>query len=149
MKSLFNATDNAELIVRINRLTAGRKPEWGRMNVAQMLAHSQAPLKVAFGESKVKRSFVGMLFGRIAKKKLSRDEPWQHGMPTDKSFIMLDKHDFEEEKKKLIALVERFAQSGPAGISNEMHPFFGKLKTEEWDKLMWNHLNHHLKQFGL
>ncbi|HTR82249.1 MAG TPA: DUF1569 domain-containing protein [Bacteroidota bacterium] len=148
VKSLFNPIDNAEMLARIDRLTAEMKPQWGKMNAAQMLAHAQAPLKVAFGESRLPRSLFGLLFGRIAKRKLSGSEPWQHGMPTEKSFVVSDERDFEEEKKKLVSLVKRFAGSGQRVIVNNLHPFFGRLTADEWDRLMWNHLDHHLTQFG-
>jgi hypothetical protein len=69
-------------------------------------------------------------------------------MPTDKTFIVSDQRNFGEEKKKLLALIERFVRLGPNGISKEKHPFFGKLTPDEWGGLMRNHLNHHLKQFG-
>ena len=149
MKSLFNQSDNKEIVDRINTLTPGSGSKWGKMNVSQMLAHAQVPLKVAFGELKLQRTFTGFLFGWIAKKKLTREGEVRRNMPTDKNFVVTEQRNFEEEKDKLIVLVRRFVQSGPAGISREMHPFFGKLTMDEWDKLMWNHLDHHLRQFGV
>jgi hypothetical protein len=148
MKSLFNPSDNKEIIERLDRLTTDAKGVWGKMNVSQMLAHAQAPLRVAFGELKLKRSLIGFLFGPIAKKKLSTEVPWERNLPTDKNFVVGEQRNFEEEKKRLAALVQRFAQSGPPGILNDTHPFFGKLTVNEWDRLMWNHLDHHLRQFG-
>ncbi len=71
MKSLFNPTDNQELIARINRLSADSKAEWGKMSVDQMLVHAQQPLKVAFGELRLKRSLAGFLFGSLARKQLA------------------------------------------------------------------------------
>lgn len=148
MKSLFNPSDNKEIIERLNRLTPDAKSVWGKMNVSQMLAHAQAPLRVAFGELKLKRTLTGFLFGPIAKRKLSTEVPWQRNMPTDKNFVVGEQRNFEEEKKKLASLVQRFALSGPGGIVSDTHPFFGKLSVNEWDRLMWNHLDHHLRQFG-
>ncbi|MEP6513238.1 MAG: DUF1569 domain-containing protein [Parafilimonas sp.] len=29
------------------------------------------------------------------------------------------------------------------------HPFFGKLKAEEWRTLTYKHLDHHLRQFWM
>jgi len=26
--------------------------------------------------------------------------------------------------------------------------FFGPLTADEWDRLLWKHLDHHLRQFG-
>ena len=82
MKSLFDRQHNDEIIERLNLLTPETKGVWGKMNVSQMLAHTQQPLKVAFGELKLKRSLVGILIGPIAKKKLSSEEQWQRNMPT-------------------------------------------------------------------
>ncbi len=119
------------------------------MEVAQMLAHAQRPLMSAYGELKSKRGLMGILFGKMAKKKLAGDQPFQKNMPTDKSFLVTDQKNFEEEREKLILSVQRFIQVGPEGIAKEPHPFFGPMTPEEWDRLMWNHLDHHLRQFGV
>jgi hypothetical protein len=150
MKSLFNSADNKELINRINSLTPSSQAQWGKMNVSQMLAHSQEPLKVAHGELKLKRSIMAVLLGGVFKRKLTKDEqPFSRNLPTDKAFIVVDQKEFEQEKNKLVKLVEKFVQAGPAGITKEAHPFFGKMTPKEWDILQWKHLDHHLNQFGV
>jgi hypothetical protein len=148
MKSIFNPTDNQLFIDRINQLRPDSLAKWGKMDVAQMLTHLQQPMRVAFGELKLKRTFIGFLLGRIAKKKLTIEEPWKRNMPTDKHYVIIDKRNFEEEKLKLIALVQRFPIEGKNAISKGPHPFFGPLTPAEWDALTANHLNHHLTQFG-
>jgi len=149
MKSVFNPSVTKEIIDRIESLTPDAQAEWGKMNVAQMLAHAQEPLKVACGELKLKRGFIGILFGSLAKKSLLKKEPFKKHLPTDPNFIVKDNRNFEEEKDKLISLVNRFAKDGPEGITKDPHPFFGKLTVEEWDTLQWKHLDHHLRQFGV
>ena len=149
MKSLFNAPDNQEVIDRINALSPASKPLWGKMQAAQMLAHAQQPLKVALGELKLKRGVMGFLFGKMAKKQMLAEGDLKRNMPTAREFLIRTDVLFEEEKKKLIALVQRFYQNGPQGLMKDDHPFFGKLTTEEWDKLQYKHLDHHLKQFGV
>ena len=148
MKSMFNSRDAEEVIARINALRPDSAANWGKMDVAQMLAHCQQPLRVATGELKLKRGIFGFLFGKMAKKKLFGDQPWDKSLPTDKHFIIADPRDFSTEKEKLIGLVSRFSVAGPAGVPTDPHPFFGKMTAEEWDRLTWNHLNHHLGQFG-
>ena len=69
MASLFVSADNAEILRRIRTLRPDTPSKWGKMDVAQMLAHAQAPLRVATGELNLKRSLVGLLFGRLAKKR--------------------------------------------------------------------------------
>jgi hypothetical protein len=149
MKSIFNAADNADFIKRINKLSPSSQALWGKMNVGQMLTHSQTTLNLAIGDLKLKRAFIGFLFGKIAKKKLLNDEPLEKNLPTFREARIKDERDFEEEKAKLTDLIKRFQKVGPDGLIKDPHPFFGDLKPEEWDKLNTKHLDHHLRQFGV
>jgi hypothetical protein len=151
MKSLYNSFDNQEIIDCINKLTPGSAAKWGKMNVSEMLAHTGITMKTALGEVKGKRNLMGILFGNIVKKKITSDDtPFKQGLPTDKKFVMVgsDK-EFETEKKNLIASVQKLAQLGPDGVSKDPHPFFGDMTPKQWDVLMWKHLDHHLRQFGV
>lgn len=150
MKSLFNLADNNEVIVRIEKLDASAHAAWGKMNVAQMLNHCQEPIMVAFGQKQHKRQLIGMLFGKMAKKQiLDNDKPLKKGLPTSPGFAIKDEHNFETERTKLINLVRRFAEKGPAAITKNIHPFFGKMTVHDWNKMMYKHLDHHLRQFGV
>jgi hypothetical protein len=149
MQSLFNLDDNQAILNRIYLLQANNKAKWGKMNVSQMLAHCQVPPQIAFGEKKIKRSFLGILFGGMVKRSLMKPGPFKQNLPTAPDFVMNGEKNFEEEKIKLAKLVKRFAEQGPDAIVNEPHPFFGKLTKQEWDILNWKHLDHHLRQFGV
>jgi Protein of unknown function (DUF1569) len=151
MPSLFHNADNQHLIARLSQITPDTPAQWGKMNAAQMVAHCCVPLQVAFDEVRLKRGLIGVLFGWLAKRKLAKpDKAWDKNLPTDPNFVMLGKNpDFETEKMRLIGLISRFASQGPNAITKEPHPFFGKLTPQEWDQLQWNHLNHHLTQFGV
>ena len=148
MKTLLSVSDCEEMIRRIHGLHPDSKPEWGKMSVAQMLAHCRTPLRVASGELRLKRSLIGLLFGGLAKKKLVAPEPFKRNLPTAKEFTVKDPRDFAIEKANLIAEVQRFTQRGADGITKEPHPFFGKMTVPEWETLQWKHLDHHLRQFG-
>jgi hypothetical protein len=149
MKSLFNIDHNQEIINRINTMTPGAKPQWGKMNSAQMLAHCTAPLKMAHGEIKGKRGLIGFLFGKMAKKKFVNPAVvFDRNLPTDKNFMFPNASDFEAEKQKLIAKVKNFAEKGPDAITKDPHSFFGSMTPQEWDIIQYKHLDHHLKQFG-
>ena len=150
MKSLFNAADNRDILARISRLSPDTRPLWGKMNVTQMVAHCQVPMQVALGERKLKRGLIGLLFGGMAKRRMVGEIPFRRNLPTDPNYIIPDDgRDFALEQERLMELVERFAKSGPAGLTKEAHPFFGKMTVEEWDILSWKHLDHHLRQFGV
>ncbi len=148
MQSIFNITDYAAMINRIKQLNPSAQQLWGKMNPAQMLNHCQKPLEVVFGELKLKRGLVGVLFGGIAKRSMAGEKPFKRNLPTVPSFIVRNEHDFETEKEKLINLLHRFKAIDPVDLEAIVHPFFGKMSKDEWDRLNWKHLDHHLQQFG-
>lgn len=150
MKSLFDVSAKDEIIERLNRLKADSKAEWGKMNAAQVLAHLSQAFLTSTGDVKLKRTMLGAIVGGMVKKSILKDDkPFRKNSPTDKSFIFNDERNFEEEKAKLITLIEKFTNTGPAGITSEPHPFFGRMTPPEWDILMMKHIDHHLRQFGV
>jgi len=148
MPSIFQPTDSAEIVKRIQSLRPDAEAQWGKMQVAQMLAHLQQSVRVATGDLKLKRALIGILFGRMAKKGLTKPTPFKRGLPTAPEFRISDARDFASEQRKLVELVQRFSRGGPAALTKEQHPFFGSMTSEEWDLLQWKHLDHHLRQFG-
>lgn len=146
--SLFSSSDSQQILDRIGRLGPQSKPQWGKMDVVRMLAHCQAPLRVATGDLVLKRSLIGMLFGGMAKKSLLSPKPWKPNMPTAPEFLVKEPREFARERETLVELVQRFTANGPEGLTKHPHPFFGELSVEQWDALMWRHLDHHLRQFG-
>jgi hypothetical protein len=149
MKSIFNTSDNQEFIQRIHKLTPETQALWGKMNVSQMLYHCARPLQAATGELKVKRGLVSFIFGKMAKKKFTGEAMFTKNLPTDKRFIPTNTPDFNEEKKRLTDMLNKFLQTGKGIISDEPHPFFGRLTADEWDIIQAKHLDHHLSQFGV
>jgi len=147
IKNLFEPAAKQEILDRINKLTAQSKANWGKMNVAQMMAHVQVPMGVALGTHTVKGNWLMKIILPLFKKALYDEKPWKPGLPTDKTFVMtgLDK-DFENEKNQLLQKINRFTERN---MINEAHPVFGKLTKEQWSKATWKHLDHHLKQFGV
>ncbi len=149
MKNLYNKIDNDEVICRIKQLTPSAVPAWGKMTVSQMMAHCQVAFKVTYDEVVLKRGLMGILFGQMAKKKLTSGEPFPRNMPTFTEAKIKDVRDFEVEKELLINYVSRMAAAGFAGVTQRPHPFFGKLSKNEWNTLHYLHLDHHLRQFGV
>jgi hypothetical protein len=146
VKNIFDPGVKQDIVVRINNLTPDSKGQWGKMTVAQMMAHCQVPMGVALGTHKSQRTFMGRMLGPFVKKVLYGDKPFKRSLPTDPSFIMKDEKDFEKEKQGLITQVSNFSENT---VVLEVHPFFGKLSKEQWAKGMWKHLDHHLTQFGV
>lgn len=147
VKNLFDPVAKQEIIDRINKLTPQTKQIWGKMNVAQMLAHVQKPIEIAYGTHEPKGSFLLRLIGPLLKSKLWDKKPYKHSLPTDPTFVMtgLEK-DFEKEKIILIELINRFSKEN---LKRDRHPIFGKLTKDNWSQATWKHLDHHLSQFGV
>lgn len=144
--SLFDAGGNQAMLARIQSIRGDEKPEWGKFDVACMVAHCGIGLKLAMGDMRLKRVLIGYLFGRMAKKQLLRPEPFKKNLPTASEFKIKSTRGLEVERAELVSLVKRFG-SGPGVLTKEAHPFFGALTAEEWDALQWKHLDHHLRQF--
>ena len=147
IKNLFDTDVKQDITKRIYQLTPESNAVWGKMNVAQMLAHVQVPMGVALGTHTVKGNWLMKLILPLFKKNLYDEKPWKQGLPTDKTFIMTGfEKDFENEKNQLLDKINRFTE---ANMINEAHPVFGKLTKEQWSKATWKHIDHHLKQFGV
>jgi hypothetical protein len=80
---------------------------------------------------------------------MGNDEPMRRNSPTAKILIVQDERDLETERTRLCGLIDRFASAGPAGCTKHPHAFFGPLTPDEWAILMYKHLDHHLRQFGV
>ena len=148
MKTIFEKEAYQEVINRINTLTPETKAQWGKMNAPQMLAHCFEGLKIATGEVKRPRIFIGRILGPIFKNDFLNDKPMKKNSPTDAAFIITDQRDLNTEKEKLTGAIKRFHDGGEKGATTHPHFFFGNLTQKEYGVLVYKHLDHHLKQFG-
>jgi len=146
MKNLFDDAPRQEIIDRVNKLKADSKPLWGKMSVAQMLAHNVIPMELALQNPKPSRQFMGRIFGGMVRKKLLAPEPFKKNGFTPKEFRIDSEKDFHSQKEKLLSLVNKFQKGS---IKDTVHPFFGNMTETEWGQLQYKHLDHHLQQFGV
>ena len=148
MQSLLTEEAYVEILKRLDNLSSESKPKWGKMNVAQMLAHCQQPIKVLLGKidlEKPNRFFLFLM--SFLKESLYNDKAWKKGLPTTKEFKIVDQRDFEKEKQALKSLIEEF-YSNRNKTEWPPHPFCGHFTTEQWGKMQYKHLDHHFRQFG-
>ena len=149
MNNLFNQSDTSQILERIEKLTPDSQRLWGKMNVAQMLAHCNISIETAMGKNIIKPLFIGRIIGSFLKRRVLSEKPFGKNSPTDKSYIFKDELKFEEEKSTTIATIKKFSEGGPSQCTIHPHPFFGKFTPEEWAIFQWKHLDHHLRQFGV
>jgi hypothetical protein len=150
MKNLFEPAVVEEVKERISHLKPDSERLWGKMDVAQAIAHCSAGMECARGDRLPPRELVGRIIGQIVKPMaLGNDEPLRRNSPTAKSLVVADERDLEMERDRLRGLIDRFAAGGPVGCTSHPHAFFGRLTPEEWAILTYKHLDHHLRQFGV
>ncbi len=150
MKNLFEAAAVEEVKERLAHLRPDSGRLWGKMNAAQAVAHCAAGLELAVGDRLPPRKLLGRIIGGLVKPvALGTDEPMRRNTPTVKDLVVRDERDLEMERKRLSALIDRFAAAGPGGCTTHPHSFFGRLTPQEWAILMYKHLDHHLRQFGV
>jgi hypothetical protein len=123
------------------------------MPVALVLAHCTSGFQMAMGTINPKRaSFPANLIGRLIKPLIfGDDKPMRHNSPSSPELFMADptECDFERERAQLMQSIDRFVTAGAAGCTQHPHPFFGPLKPQQWAILMYKHVDHHLRQFGV
>jgi hypothetical protein len=150
MKNMFETERVTEIKERVARLRPESARQWGKMNAAQTVAHCTAGIEMALGDRKLPRVLIGRMIGGIIKPKvLCDDAPMRRNSPTMKELVMQDERDLETERARLLATIDRFAAAGPPGCTDHPHSFFGRLTPDEWAILMYKHLDHHLRQFGV
>jgi Protein of unknown function (DUF1569) len=149
MKNLFEASAVEEVKDRLVRLQPDSQRQWGKMNPAQTLAHCTAAMDLAMGKtSPSPRVFLGRLLGPFAKRSLIvKGEPMRRNAMTEKGLLVTDERDFVVERRRLRDTIDRFVAGGPGICTKHPHFFFGPLTPAEWAALMYQHLDHHLRQF--
>jgi hypothetical protein len=148
MKSLFTPSDANEILNRIEKIEPTSVRQWGKMDIAQMLAHCGNGLEMAMGIINPRRVFIGRLIGGFLKSVYTNEKPFSKDSPTSEEIKVTTPKDFVAEKNRLTQLVKQFSEGGESRCTKHPHPFFGKLTPNEWSIGMYKHIDHHFRQFG-
>lgn len=150
MKNLFEPATVDEVKARMAQLRPSSQRLWGKMSPAQTLAHCTAAMQMAVGETTPPRILIGRLLGRFAKNSMIvKEKPMPRNVGTDKSLVVSDERNFVVESQRLHEYIDRFVAGGPGACTKHPHFFFGPLTPQEWAALTYQHLDHHLRQFGV
>jgi hypothetical protein len=149
MQNLFQPEAAAEVIARIEKLQPTSQHQWGKMDVAQMMAHCSATLDAASGRVVLPRLLIGRILGPFVRHVFTNDKPFSKNGPTHKNLVIADKRHFAREQEQLKVKVKQFHEGGEAQCTKLPHAFFGPITPQEWATGMYKHLDHHLRQFGV
>jgi hypothetical protein len=147
MKSMWDGERRQEILDRVARVTPDRPALWGRMSAPQMVCHLAESLKMTLGELPVKHKRVPIRYPPL-KQLIVYLAPFPKNMPTAPELLARSPRDWQADMADLLALVDRFTPRGPGRRWPE-HPAFGTLSEHAWGVLVYRHMDHHLKQFGV
>ena len=150
LPNIFTKEIVTQLTGRINRLTPASTPLFGKMNVAQMLAHCNVTYEMVYEDKHKKPSgFAKFLLKAFVKKIVTNEVPYKPNGKTAPQFLIVDERNFDQEKARLIAYIEKSKQHGETFFEQKESHSFGKLNATEWNNMFYKHLNHHLGQFAV
>jgi len=151
MENVFNAQDAQNYINRINNLVEDTHGLWGRMTVDQMLAHCNVTYEMVYEPEKHKKpgAIAKFILKSFVKPKVVSDKSYPRDSPTAPQFIIANRRNFNDEKKRLIGFIQKTQQLGAEAFEGKDSFSFGKLSSKEWNNMFAKHLNHHLAQFGV
>ena len=150
MKNIFDPAVTEEQIRRIRALRADTRPQWGKMNAAQMLAHCSVPYEMVYEQIHPRpNALVRFLLKTFVKKGVVNEKPYPRNSPTAPAFKITDPRDFQREQERLIGYLERTRDRGAASFDGYESNSFGPMTVTEWNNLFYKHLDHHLTQFGV
>lgn len=148
-KSLHNQNDFNEIKQRIAQLSENSERKWGRMNVSQMLVHSDLILQIALKKIILPpTNIVFKSIGIFVKREIQIfNNGIPRNMPTFKKVIINFECNFEEAKNNLLQRLDEYELAFKNHHLPTKHELFGEMKEKDWGFMEYKHLDHHLKQF--
>jgi hypothetical protein len=149
LPDVFSAPVADTLIGRINQLTPASQPLWGKMNVAQMLAHCNVTYELTYENIHPRPGFfMRFILKNFIKKIVVGEKPYAQNGRTAPVFMVSADKTLAAEKERLIAYIRKTQQLGAAHFEGKENHGFGKMTATEWNNMFYKHLDHHLRQFG-
>jgi hypothetical protein len=144
-KNLFDEATYVDILERLNRLTPASRPLWGKMDVAQMLAHC-AEVQDVYNGKPLKAPLWMRLMGPFLRPMILATGEHRKNLPTLDQFRAGEPEDFHAQRERLVNALRTMHALQRKQLK---HPMLGLLKAEDIGWVTWRHLDHHLEQFGV
>ena len=146
----FDPKTTEKTFDRLEKLNYMSKPQWGKMNVAQMLAHLNVTYDLAYDRVQSPANFfVKLMLKLFVKPLVTNDKPYKKNSHTAPVFIISNERDFEKEKSIFIDNVKKTEADGIAFFEGKVSSSFGPMTAKEWSTQFYKHIDHHFTQFGV
>lgn len=148
--NIYNPSEAEKIISRLDQLSPITQRRWGKMNVSQMLAHCCVSYEQAFGENTLAPNMMmRIIMKTFFKGTMTNEVPYKPNLPTAPAFVIVDQRDFQKERNRLSGYIRKMAALGESYFDGKHQLTLGKLNAKEWNNLMYKHIDHHLRQFGV
>lgn len=147
----FIQTDLETILGYLNQLNSDQKAQWGSMSAQRMVEHLTDTLRIATGKNPQallvpEEKLDKMLAFLASDKPMAQDIQVPFATPEmalrhDEIELAID--EFVEEWLEFEELYDQNPEH------REVHPYYGALNREQWERLHAKHLTHHFTQFGL
>jgi len=138
--------------IAMEKLTPDTPPKWGVMNAQQMIEHLTHFYEVSVEEVPVQlytpEAHLPKYMEFLMSEKEFRENTKAPLELLGDEALPLKNGSLSEAIQKLKDTVDRFVKFFEADRKT-LHPVFGQLNYEEWIRLHYKHVVHHLKQFDL
>lgn len=117
----------------------------GNWTPSQILGHLSDSIEFVLSQKKGAfeiPEWIQNTFGKLILWKFFAQGYMDKGLPNPIQKVVPDSKDIENERVRLLSLMDQFENH--RGTFNS-HPVFGKLNKEEWNKLHLLHCENHLK----
>jgi len=113
-----------------------------------MVVHLTDALRMASGELPTAPKNMPLLRYPPVKQLILYCLPFPKGAPTAPELLARKPGEWTAEIGQLRDQLDQFVRRGPSAAM-KVHPLFGRLSGRAWGTLVYRHMDHHLKQFGV
>ncbi len=148
---MFVEVNLESILSYLDKLNPEAVPSWGEMNAQRMVEHLSDAVRISSGENPQKilvpeEKLESMLRFLQSDKPIARNIE----VPFASKETPLRNEEFELAVDELVdvwlAFEEHYSENE---AKTEIHPFYGPLNLEGWQRLHSKHFTHHFEQFNL
>lgn len=150
LSNIFTDLNYAQIVNRLKGLEETSQRKWGTMTPAQMLRHCRSQIDFILSPTNDVKVYPTAFRYAPVRWLALNVVPWPQNSKTapemDVNKKLTDVQGFNEEKQLILEGLNTLYHTTNV---EAIHPLFGKMGKNQWGRVVWKHLDHHLRQFGL
>ncbi|MFC4262946.1 DUF1569 domain-containing protein [Ferruginibacter yonginensis] len=142
------------LHTHLQTLEATTKPQWGVMNAQEMIEHLNDFFQMSINNQPASlltpTEDLPKYHAFLMSDKMFRENTKAPAALLGDTPIPIRHNNISEAVQTLLHSIQQFiAYFNTNQQQRTIHPIFGSLNFDEWTRLHYKHVHHHLKQFAL